>query len=123
MRLLLDSHTFLWFMVDAPKLSRVARDAIIDAEDAYVSLASIWELTIKRSLGRLELDASPVAMAVEAALGLLPIELRHFDRLEHLPPVHRDPFDRLLVAQAMEEGLVLVTADRALQRYPVTWLW
>ena len=110
-------------MVDAPKLSRVARDAIVDAEDAYVSLASIWELTIKRSLGRLELDASPVAMAVEAALGLLPIELRHFDRLERMPPVHRDPFDRLLVAQAMEEGLVLVTADRALQRYPVTWLW
>ncbi|MGD9507186.1 MAG: type II toxin-antitoxin system VapC family toxin [Geminicoccaceae bacterium] len=123
MRLLLDSHAFLWFMAGTPKLSHAAKEAILEAEDVYVSLASVWELTIKRSLGRLGLDVSPAVMVAEGALDLLPIELRHLDRLEHLPPVHRDPFDRLLVAQAMEDGLVLVTADRTLQHYPVAWLW
>jgi PIN domain nuclease of toxin-antitoxin system len=123
MRLLLDSHAFLWFLVDAPRLSRKAESAIVDADEVSLSLVSIWEMTIKRGLGRLTIDEEPAAMAARAGFALLPIELAHITCLGTLPPIHGDPFDRLIVAQAIEEGLVLVTADRAIQRYPVAWLW
>jgi PIN domain nuclease of toxin-antitoxin system len=123
MRLLLDSHAFLWFLLDAPKLSPSAEKAIGEAEEVHLSLASLWELALKRGLRRLTVHEEPDKMAVRAGFSLLPIKLAHIHVLQTLPQLHRDPFDRMLVAQAVDEGLVLVTADTTLQRYPVAWLW
>lgn len=123
MRLLLDSHAFLWFSSDSPRLSRRANDAIMAAREVRLSYASIWEMAIKQALGRLKLQDLPEDMATRAGIELLSIELPHLRHLQHLPHHHGDPFDRMLVAQAIEEGLTLVTADRNVQRYPVAWLW
>jgi PIN domain nuclease of toxin-antitoxin system len=123
MRLLLDSHAFLWLVTDDAKLSARARGAVAGASEVLLSLVSVWEMTIKRSLGRLHLVEAPEAMAVKSRVPLLPIELRHIQLSAGLPRHHGDPFDRLLAAQAIQEGMVLVTADRVLQRYPVAWLW
>jgi PIN domain nuclease of toxin-antitoxin system len=122
--LLLDSHGLVRFAGDDPRLSRAARDAIMDPNvQVLVSVASLWELSIKSALGRLRLSASPEAMVLTYGFALLPIEVAHVRRLRTLPAHHGDPFDRMLVAQAVEEGLTLVTADKALHRYPVAWLW
>jgi PIN domain nuclease of toxin-antitoxin system len=124
MRLLLDSHAFLWFVEDHPRLSARARKAILEeATEVWVSHASLWELTIKQALRRLALPDPPDMMALNARLRLLAIELHHIRATAGLPLHHGDPFDRLLVAQAIEDGLVLVTTDKLVQRYPVAWLW
>jgi PIN domain nuclease of toxin-antitoxin system len=124
MRLLLDSHAFVWFVVGSERLPAIARDAIrVASNDVWVSHASLWELTIKQASSRLELPAAPDEMADRALMRLLPVEVRHIRRTSPLPSLHGDPFDRMLVAQALEEGLVLVTADAAIRRYPVAWLW
>lgn len=124
MRLLLDSHVFIWFVEGNPRISQRARDAVRDsAEEVWVSYASIWELTIKLAVSRLLLPDPPEVMVARAGMRLLPIELRHIRLVADLPRLHGDPFDRLLVAQAQTEGLMLVTADTAVQRYPVAWLW
>jgi PIN domain nuclease of toxin-antitoxin system len=123
MRLLLDSHAFLWLVTDDANLSPRAKDAIAGASEVLLSLASVWEMTIKRSLGRLKLAEPPEAMAAESRVPLLPIGLRHIQLTAELPHHHGEPFDRLLAAQAIDEGMVVVTADRMLQRYPVAWLW
>ena len=123
MRLLLDSHVFLWFLTDSPRLSRRADTAITGAQQVWLSHLSIWEFTIKQALGRLTLSEAPEAMALRSGITLLPIDLRHIRLTGTLERVHGDPFDRLLVAQALEEGLVLVTADAMMRRYPVAWLW
>lgn len=123
MKLLLDSHAFLWFSNDSRRLSRQAKDAIKAAQEVRLSYASIWEMGIKQALGRLRLQDAPEHMAQRIGIELLSIELRHLRYLSRLPFHHGDPFDRMLVAQAVEEGLTLVTADAMIQRYPVAWLW
>ena len=123
MRLLLDSHAFLWFLIKSARLSERADIAITEAQEVWLSHVSIWEMTIKRALGRLELEDEPAAMAERCGMRLLPIELRHIRLVADLPRLHGDPFDRLLVAQAQAEGMMLVTADMAVQRHPVAWLW
>ena len=123
MRLLLDSHAFLWFLTKSTRLSERADMAISEAQEVWLSHVSIWEITIKRALGRLELEDEPATMAERCGIGLLPIELRHIQLIADLPRLHGEPFDRLLVAQAQAEGLMLVTADVAVPRYPVAWLW
>ena len=123
MRLLLDSHAFLWFSIDSPRLSRRAKDAIDAAQEVRLSYASIWEMAIKQAIGRLKLQQEPEGMAERLGVDLLGIELPHLRRLPQLPSHHGDPFDRMLIAQAIEEGLTLVTADALVQRYPVAWLW
>lgn len=127
-RLLLDTHTFLWWVFDDPRLSGLARDAICDPEaTCLVSLASAWELAIKVSLGRLELTESVATfIEAEAALNgfiLLPIQLAHIATVEGLAFHHRDPFDRLLAAQALAEAIPLVSADQAFDSYGVKRLW
>jgi len=128
MRLLLDTRAFLWWLDDAPQLTVAASGAIGNANnECYVSLASCWELAIKSSLGKLQL-AKPVERFVSEQLAansftLLSIELRHVAKVQKMPFHHRDPFDRLLIAQAMTEKLTLVTADRAFSDYPVKTLW
>lgn len=118
MRLLLDTHMFLWTVTDSPRLTARARDDIVGAEAVYVSAASIWEIAIKAALGRIEGDVAVIARSIEESGFIeLPITAAHAARVSGLPPHHRDPFDRLLVAQALAEPLVLLTADKELAQY------
>jgi len=117
-RLLLDTHMFLWTVTDSPRLTARARDDIVGAEAVYVSAASIWEIAIKAALGRIEGDVAVIARSIEESGFIeLPITAAHAARVSGLPPHHRDPFDRLLVAQALAEPLVLLTADKELAQY------
>jgi PIN domain nuclease of toxin-antitoxin system len=120
-RLLLDTHVLLWALTDDRRLGAAARDLLEDPRTlVHVSAASIWEVSIKSALGRLELDgADLVAEVGEAGFGALVISAAHAWAAGQLPPHHRDPFDRLLVAQTRLEGLVLATADTTLQAYDV----
>ena len=126
MALLLDTHAFLWWVQDDPKLTRRARRAIAD-EDCALSLASCWEMAIKVRLGKLEVPV-PVERFIQKQVelngfSLLPISLEHASRVADLPFHHRDPFDRLLVAQAMVEAVPLVTCDPKISPYPITRIW
>lgn len=128
MRILLDTHTFLWWSDDAPELSRTARDAISNkSNDCFFSVASCWELAIKSCIGKLRL-ALPVERFVKEQLTendfkLLPIDFRHVTKVEKLPLHHRDPFDRLLIAQAMLQGMEIVTIDPYFSKYEVPVVW
>lgn len=120
MRLLLDTHVFLWVVADSPRLSAVARDLIGRADEVYVSVASLWEVSIKASTGKIVADIDSLAGAIEGSgMTPLPVSLAHTVQVSHLPlrDGHKDPFDRLLVAQSMTEPLVLLTADRQLAAY------
>lgn len=128
MRLLLDTHAFLWWITDDPRLSDRARALIGDGgNEVFLSAASAWELAVKASLRRVEI-AQPLERFVPDQLErngfqALPVLLRHALGLSALPPLHRDPFDRMLVAQALAEELALVSADREIRRYPVAVAW
>ena len=127
MTLLLDTHAFLWFVAGDRRLSVTARRALDDAKaKPLLSVASVWELAIKSSLGRLELPESLdryLARKLSTNLRLLPLELSHVVAVERLPFHHQDPFDRVLVAQALSEGLPIVTRDAAFRKYGVDVLW
>ena len=117
MRVLLDTHLLLWALSAPARLPVAARRLIRDA-DVYVSAASIWEISIKAALGKLTADPQEVLAALEPAGFLsLPVAGVHAARVSSLPPVHRDPFDRLLVAQALVEPMRLVSTDAALRGY------
>ena len=118
MRLLLDTHIFLWAVAGAPLLKPDARRLIEDAEEVYVSAASIWEVAIKARLGKIEADVVELAAAIDASGFLeLPVSAAHAAGVAHLDLHHNDPFDRLLVAQALAEPLRLLTADEVLAKY------
>lgn len=128
MRALLDTHGFVWMNDDDPRLSRRARELIADGGVRLdLSLASVWELTIKVGLGRLRLpmpieEYVPTRMRTQS-LQLLEIRLDHVLRVASLPPIHGDPFDRLLIAQAQVERLPILTADPHIARYDVETIW
>lgn len=127
-KLLLDTHALLWWFVDDPSLSTRAREAIRrDDNDVYVSAASAWEISTKHRLGKLPEVAGAVtrfdALVTADRFRQLPIESRHGLRAGAYDAAHRDPFDRMLAAQAELEGLVLVTADPAFGAFPVRTLW
>ncbi len=127
MRLLLDTHAFLWFIDDSSRLSTQAKDLLNSDADLLLSTASLWEIAIKASIGKLIL-AQPYNVLIPQQLALnsieiLPINLAHLALLSTLPFHHRDPFDRLLVAQAMVESLEVVSADASLDAYSITRLW
>ncbi|MBA3602874.1 MAG: type II toxin-antitoxin system VapC family toxin [Parachlamydiaceae bacterium] len=120
MRLLLDTHIFLWCILDDAKLSKKAKAMIIDADERYVSSASIWEIVIKKSLGKLDYGNEIGELAktiVDSGFLELSITAKHAEAVLRLAPIHRDPFDRLLIAQAMCEPLIFLTADKTLQDY------
>ncbi len=118
MRVLLDTHIFLWAVAGSPSLKAAARRQIESAEAAYVSAASIWEIAIKARLGKIEADADELVGAIEDSGFIeLPVRAAHAAGVARLPPLHNDPFDRLLVAQAMAEPLRLLTADPVLVPY------
>ncbi len=128
MRLLLDTHIFLWFVYGDAQLSARARALIEDPfNTCFLSIASIWETAIKVSTGKLELPQSPEVFvrAQQQALGfkLMPIELAHAARVAMLPFHHRDPFDRLLVAQSLTENMPLLSADAVRDAYSIVRSW
>jgi PIN domain nuclease of toxin-antitoxin system len=128
-RLLLDTHAFLWWIFADPKLSRQARAAIADDEqnDIFVSAASAWEIAAKFRLGKLP-NAGVVARDVAAAMasegfGELAVCVRHAQRAGDIGGRHRDPFDRILIAQALAENLTMISNERAFDAYGVARLW
>lgn len=119
MRLLLDSHVALWWLADDERLGPRCRAHIGDADEAIVSAVTPWELGIKRALGKVDFPGGLVKTLEETGFSFLPITATHAERAPALPVHHRDPFDRMLVAQAQMEQLVLVSADRSLHPYEV----
>lgn len=128
MNLLLDTHAFIWLNSEPDRLSPMVRQlCATGAHVFYLSMASPWEMQIKHQLGKLRLDA-PLDEIIQRnvernAIRLLPIEYRHIRQLGQLPPHHHDPFDRMIIAQTMSEGMAVVSADRAFAAYGVPVIW
>ena len=118
MRLLLDTHVLIWWDEGAG-MSEAAVDAIRSADQVYVSAVTGWEIAIKAALGRLQTSRSTASAVAESGFEELPVRMAHAEVVGGLPHHHRDPFDRMLVAQAIAESLTLVTRDRALKQYGV----
>ncbi|MBS1863982.1 MAG: type II toxin-antitoxin system VapC family toxin [Actinobacteria bacterium] len=125
MTLLLDTHVVLWWMAGEPeRIGKRAKQAIGDGKDELlISAVVIWEVAIKRRLGKLDAPADLLVRLEQAGVDLLPITAHHADRVATLPMHHQDPFDRLLVAQADIDGLTLLSGDGAMRRYEVAVLW
>lgn len=128
MRLLLDTHVFLWLDADETRVPESVRALCEDGvNEVYLSFASVWEVQIKVALGKLKPPAPPVDLAESyvrnGTIAMLPIELGHIRTLGQLPRLHGDPFDRMLIAQARHEGLTIVSANKILCEYPVEVLW
>lgn len=120
MRILLDTHVFIWAVTDDPRLTPAARRLIEEADNVYVSAASIWEISIKSALGKIDADAEEMARAIkESGFAELSVSTMHAAQVAKLPLLnnHKDPFDRLLVAQSMSEPLVLLSADSKVLDY------
>jgi PIN domain nuclease of toxin-antitoxin system len=127
MRLLLDTHVFLWYISADPRLPVAFRDAIREPTNfVYLSVASVWEAVIKYALGKLPLPEAPAGYLPRQReahrITPLPLEEGALAHLAGLPPLHRDPFDRILIAQALQHGLTLATVDDAVRAYPVPLL-
>ena len=128
MRLLLDTHTFLWWISDDPQLSATAREIISEGgNELFFSAASGWEIAIKAQIGKLKLPSNLEQFIGEQllqnAINTLPVQLSHTLHVYTLPPLHRDPFDRLLISQSQLEQLPILTADVQFQQYPVQVMW
>jgi PIN domain nuclease of toxin-antitoxin system len=128
MRVLLDTHAFLWWIDDSPQLSDRARATIAEgSNDLFLSAASGWEIAIKAQLGKIrvqgELDAFMAAQLHQNNISVLSIQLAHALHVASLPLLHRDPFDRLLVAQGRLEDMPILTADPLMQQYDIVTLW
>ena len=123
MKLLLDTHALLWALIAPRRLSPTAADAIEDgANEVFVSVVSAWEIEIKRAKGKLAVSVPLRDALAEQRFRTLPVTLPYALAVESLPRRHRDPFDRMLIAQARLEGMTLVTSDREVRHYPVATL-
>jgi len=127
MTLLLDTHTFLWFVNDSPELSQTAGDLLESEKDLLVSIASLWEIAIKVNLKKLTLTKEyeqfiPQQLAINN-IQILNIELDHLAHYVNLPLHHRDPFDRLIIAQAISEQISIVSVDNKFDFYEIQRLW
>ena len=126
MKQLLDTHTFLWFVMGNPRITPKLRSQIEDNEN-FVSIASIWEIAIKNGIGKLNLEVSfddfIDRQIIPNGIQILDIKLEGLKVLTKLPLHHRDPFDRILIAQAITEDIVLVSADSVFSLYPVQIIW
>lgn len=128
MKALLDTHTFLWWISDDPRLSERALEVISDGDNELLfSAASGWEIAIKAGLGKLDVSGDLTAWLGDQlsrnAVTVLPVYLGHALRVYDLPVLHRDPFDRLLVSQSIQEGIPVVSAGPQVARYPVDVVW
>lgn len=128
MNLLLDTHVLLWMHDEIEKLSKSVRDALTVTENAlYISTASIWEIQVKFKSGRLKL-AKPIDEILDEQiaandLSILPLDRNHAVNVINLPSTHKDPFDRMIISQAMVEDMTILTADPKFSEYPVKLLW
>jgi PIN domain nuclease of toxin-antitoxin system len=118
-RLLLDTHVVLWWLTDDPTLSEELKQTIDEELDIFVSAVTVWEVAIKQQLGKIAAPADLPETIRDSELRNLPITSDHAVAAGHLPLLHRDPFDRMLAAQALSEGLTLVTRDKSLRSYDV----
>jgi PIN domain nuclease of toxin-antitoxin system len=124
LNLLLDTHAALWFVSADPRLSTTALDHLRDASNrALISAVVVWEIAVKRSLGKLDAPDEYLSLLLGAGAHALAVSIEHALAVERLPWHHRDPFDRLLVAQASIEGAAIVSRDEALRPYDVTFVW
>jgi len=127
MKALLDTHAFLWALAGDARMSRHARDVFTGSTDLLLSIASIWEILIKVHSGKLNFPrpAGPYVLRrlAENRISSLPISIDHLLALDRLPMHHRDPFDRMLIAQSIEENLPVITADPLFGKYPVQIIW
>ena len=128
MKYLLDTHTFLWWILDYKELSGRVRGVLADINNpVFFSVVSGWEIAIKHSIGRLKLTSPPKRFVreqlLETAFPVLDIRVDHALEVSELPLIHNDPFDRLLISQCRCDGLTLLTRDRILQRYPIDVCW
>ena len=124
--ILLDTHAYFWFVCGVDKLPDDTRALIESEQNVSISIATFWELTIKSSLGKLKLPvpvSTLMANCAEDHFSILPITDRHLTYLSGLPWIHRDPFDRLIIAQAMAEDMTILTMDGIIPQYPVKTLW
>jgi PIN domain nuclease of toxin-antitoxin system len=119
MNLLLDSHAFIWWIDDDARLGPIARQAIESAEKVFVSVVSVWELGIKKAAGKIEIQADLAVAAEESGFEILDCRLAHAQLALTLPPHHNDPFDRMLLAQAMIERLKIMSQDGAFADYEI----
>lgn len=127
MKCLLDTHTTLWFFDNVEKLSKKVYNAILDPKnEKYVSIASVWELAIKISIGKLTFEGGVdnfIYTIEDNGFELFPLKADHVSQVAKLPFIHRDPFDRILVSTAMCEEMSLLTSDANIQKYDVSWVW
>ncbi|MGA2375521.1 MAG: type II toxin-antitoxin system VapC family toxin [Candidatus Sulfotelmatobacter sp.] len=127
MKAILDTHAFLWALAGDARMSRLARDTFAGPTDLSLSIASVWEILIKVQAGKLNLPrpAGPYVLRklAENRIETLSVSIDHLLALEHLPMHHRDPFDRMLIAQSMEEGWPIITADPEFKHYPIQLIW
>ena len=124
MRLLIDSHVLLWWRAGSLQLSAVARAAVADpANEVLISIAGLWELTLKQASGKLSFAPDLETMLADEGFLVLSITFAHLRELGSLPRLHRDPFDRMMIAQALSEEITIVTADRAFAPYGVRIIW
>ena len=117
---LLDTCAFIWYLEDSSRLSERARSIIDNEENVFLSLTSLWEIAIKKTIKKLELNKTTAelqALCESGGIRILPIDAKYFDTIQHLPLIHGDPFDRLIIATAKEEGLTVVTDDEKIRLY------
>ena len=115
---MLDTHIFLWWLSDADRLSKEVFDIISDSSNQiYISSASIWEIATKESLGKIEIDANLDTIIEECGFLELKISAKCANVVKSLPPIHKDPFDRMLIAQAKQWNLILITIDQSIVKY------
>lgn len=123
---IIDTHALLWYLRNSGDLSELALNTINTTELIYTSVASLWEIAIKQSIGKLDLDFSITQienLCNEKDIQILPIKSKHLDKLKNLPKYHGDPFDRLIISQALAETLTIITRDSTIPNYPVRTLW
>lgn len=124
MKVLLDTHVFLWYITASPNLNEFARLTIGDTNNtAFLSVASLWECVIKNSIGKMQLPGNPsdylAGQARSHLIDVLEIDAGTISQLPNLPPIHRDPFDRIIVCQALQHDMTVITVDEKLKSYPV----
>lgn len=127
-RILLDTNVFLWLLIDDPRLSQGSKDLFLDkATEPILSIASVWEIFIKQRLGKLTMPGDPASFIRDQlhlnGIALLPIRYSHLEKMLELPMIHRDPFDRLIIAQALHEKIPMLSSDSVFTEYGVKNLY